>query len=50
MAREERIRELGEALSSLDRENDALRSEADHQDEATQQIQQQLAEKVVLYT
>ena len=37
---------MGEALSSLDREHDTLRSEVDCKDEAIQQLQQQLAEKV----
>ena len=46
VAREERVREMGEALSSLDREHDTLRSEVDCKDEAIQQLQQQLAEKV----
>ena len=44
--REERVREMREALSSLDQEHDALRSETDSKDETIQQLQQQLQEKV----
>lgn len=46
VAREERLKEVTDALSSLDREQDALRREVDSKDETIQQLQQQLSEKV----
>lgn len=46
VAREERLKEMTEALSSLDKEQDALRSQVDSKDEAIQQLQHQLSEKV----
>ena len=44
--REGRVRELREALSSLDQEHDSLRRETDGKDETIQQLQEQLTEKV----
>ena len=38
---------MTEALSSLDREHDTLRSEADGKDETIQQLQQLLTDKVL---
>lgn len=46
VAREERLKEMTEALSSLDREQDALRRQVDSKDENIQHLQQQLSEKV----
>ena len=44
--REGRVRELEEALSSMDRELDSLRSDVDSKDEAIQQLKLQLTEEV----
>ena len=44
--KEQRVREMEDTLSSLDREHDTLRSEVDLKDETIQQLQHQLTEKV----
>ena len=44
--KEERVRELSEAFSYLDREHDSLRRETDVKDETIAELRQQLTEKV----
>lgn len=46
VARDERLKEMTKALSSLDQEQDSLRRQVDSKDETIQQLQQQLTEKV----
>ena len=44
--RDDRIGELSHALTMLDQDHDALRTECDERDERIVQLQQQLKEKV----